>query len=97
MTTFLKHSLPALLLLVSFAGNAAAQTGTRSSTDAAKAPQASPAESMDAEPTKEPIKAGAPEGNGKWVPRVDKNTCPNGSEAYIDEANGGVKCWVNTN
>lgn len=37
-----------------------------------------------------------PQSSGKWVPRVDKQTCPKGSETYIDEKNGGVRCWVNT-
>jgi len=37
-----------------------------------------------------------PQGNGRWVPSVDKKTCPKGSETYIDEKTGGVKCWVNT-
>jgi hypothetical protein len=37
-----------------------------------------------------------PQGGGRWVPRVDKSTCPKGSETYIDEKDGGVKCWVNT-
>jgi hypothetical protein len=39
--------------------------------------------------------AGAPVGNGRWVNRIDKKTCPNGSTAYVDERDGGVKCWVN--
>lgn len=97
MTTFLKRSLPSLVLLVGLAGGVAAQTSSKSATDTStvvgtvsKAPQA--AEALDA-----PVKTGVLEGTGKWVRRIDKKTCPNGSEAYVDEVNGGVKCWVNTN
>jgi hypothetical protein len=104
MAAFMKHSFPTLLLLAGLAGSAAAQTDARSSTGTAKvaetaaeAPQASQADSANAAPTKAPANTGDPGGNGKWVPRINKTTCPKGSEEYIDEVNGGVKCWVNTN
>ncbi len=32
--------------------------------------------------------------SGRWVPRVNAKTCPKGSTAYVDEKNGGLKCWV---
>lgn len=43
------------------------------------------------------INTKAPTTAGRWVPRVDAKTCPKGSTAYLDDKNGGVKCWVNDN
>jgi hypothetical protein len=44
----------------------------------------------------QPIKILTPTPSGKWVVRIDKNTCPSGSIEYVDDVNGGVKCWVDT-
>ena len=46
-------------------------------------------------PTSKALNTKPPTSNGRWVPRTDSKTCPNGSTVYIDEKNGGVKCWVN--
>jgi hypothetical protein len=94
MAILLKHTLPAVLLVAALAGSAVAQTNERAA--AATAEAAGTAE-VDAAPTRTPPRTGLPEGNGKWVPRVDSKTCPRGSVAYVDEMNGGVKCWVDTN
>jgi hypothetical protein len=102
MDMFLRNSLLASILLAALVGNATAQTsgkvakGAGKAEAVAEAPKAAAAEAADAAATT-PVKSGEPEGNGRWVPRVDKKTCPNGSEPYLDEKDGGVKCWVNSN
>lgn len=88
MTTFPTRAFTALLLLAGLAASAEAQTSTKSS--------AATREAATEAPTAAPVKSGVPEGNGRWVPRVDKQTCPKGSETYIDEKDGGVKCWVSS-
>jgi hypothetical protein len=88
MATVLNKSLAALFLLAGLAGSATAQTSAKSSTQAPRTGTA------DAAAAAAPVKSGEPEGYGRWVPRVDKQTCPKGSETYIDEKDGGVKCWV---
>ncbi len=32
-------------------------------------------------------------GNGRWVNRISKRQCPNGSDPYV-AGDGGVRCWV---
>ena len=96
MGMFLKHSLSTLFLGAVLVGDAAAQSNAQVATDAAKAEEVSESATAEAAPTKVKAKAGVPEGNGRWVPRVNKTTCPRGSETYIDEKDGGVKCWVNS-
>jgi hypothetical protein len=99
--SFVSSILP-LLILAGYASGTTAQTAT----PAARAPVVSsesgatpPAVVAPGPATKAPAKndtgAGAPVGNGRWVNRIDRKTCPNGSTAYIDERDGGVKCWVN--
>lgn len=51
-------------------------------------------QSLPSLPTAAPIKTTPPTTAGKWVPRIDKKTCPKGSTAYLAD-DGGVKCWVN--
>jgi hypothetical protein len=102
--SFVSSILP-LLILASYSSGTTAQTATPA-TPATRAPAvasdpgASPPAVVTPGPAaKVPAKngtaTGTPVGNGRWVNRIDKKTCPNGSTAYVDERDGGVKCWVN--
>ena len=88
MAMFERSCPCALLLLAGLVGTASAQTSAKSATASASAERTAA--------VAEPAKSGVPEGNGRWVPRIDKKTCPKGSETYIDEKDGGVKCWVSS-
>jgi len=85
--SFVSSILP-LLILASYSSDTTAQTETPAA-PAVVAPSA-PAEA----PVKNRTGTGTPVGDGRWVKRIDEKTCPKGSTAYIDELNGGVKCWV---
>jgi len=98
----LVSSILPLLILAIYSSGASAQ----SAIPATRAPSASsdsgatpPAVAAPGPAAKAPAKNGtgvsAPVGNGRWVNRIDRKTCPNGSTVYIDERDGGVKCWVN--
>lgn len=91
-------SILPLLFLASYPSGTSAQTTTPATSTpisgAASPTAAAPGPAKKA-PTKDGTAVGAPAGNGRWVNRIDKKTCPNGSTAYIDERDGGVKCWVN--
>jgi hypothetical protein len=99
---FLVSSILPLLVLTSYSSGTSAQTATtapRAPIVSSNSGVTSPAV-LDTEPaTTAPPNKGAgvstPAGKGRWVKRIDKKTCPNGSTAYIDERDGGVKCWVN--
>lgn len=99
--SFMSSILP-LLVLTSYPPGAIAQTATpptRAPTVSSDSGAIPPAVAAPGPATKAPAKngtgVGAPVGNGRWVNRIDKTTCPKGSTAYIDERDGGVKCWVN--
>jgi hypothetical protein len=99
--SFISSILP-LLILTSYSSGTVAQTATpasRAPTVASDRAATPPTVAAPGPATKAPAKngtgVGAPVGNGRWVNRVDKTTCPKGSTAYIDERDGGVKCWVN--
>lgn len=98
-----RHSLSLLSLLLFVAAAASAQSTAPTSSDSAVADapvqassQAVDSPSVKPAPKKVVVNTGTPVGTGKWVPRIDKKTCPKGSEPYLDETDGGVKCWVNT-
>jgi len=95
-------SILLLLILTGYSSGTSAQTATPATSApivASDAGATSPAVAAPGPATKAPAKNGtgvsAPVGNGRWVNRIDKKTCPNGSTAYVDERDGGVKCWVN--
>jgi len=101
MKLSLVSSILPLLILTSYSSGTTAQTGTpaarapivSSDSGATPPPVVAPGPAAKA-PAKNGTGAGAPVGNGRWVNRIDKKTCPNGSTAYVDERDGGVKCWV---
>jgi len=106
MNTSIKLSLVSsivpLLILASYSSGTSAQTATpatRTPIVASDSGATTPAVVAPGPAAKAPAKNGtgvsAPVGNGRWVNRIDKKTCPNGSTAYVDERDGGVKCWVN--
>jgi hypothetical protein len=91
-----------LLILTSYSSGTSAQTAppaARAPIVASDSGATPPAVAAPGPATKAPGKsdtgAGGPTGNGRWVSRIDKKTCPAGSTAYVDERDGGVKCWVN--
>jgi len=95
-------SILPLLILTGYSSGTIAQTATPATPAPVVASDSgvtSPAVAAPGPATKAPAKNGtgvsAPVGNGRWVTRIDKKTCPNGSTAYVDERDGGVKCWVN--
>lgn len=96
------RSLMLLSLLLAVAGAASAQSTAPATSESAVAgapvqeSTQAPDPNVKAAPQKVVVNTGTPAGTGKWVPRIDKKTCPKGSEPYVDEVNGGVKCWVNT-
>jgi hypothetical protein len=96
--SFVSSILP-LLILTSYSSGTTAQTATPAPVVASDSGVISPAAAAPGPAAKAPAKNGtgvsAPVGNGRWVNRIDKKTCPNGSTAYLDERDGGVKCWVN--
>jgi hypothetical protein len=98
----LVSSILPLLILTGYSSGTIAQTAspaTRAPTASSDAGVTPPAVVAPGPVAKAPAKNGtgvsAPVGNGRWVNRIDKKTCPNGSTAYVDERDGGVKCWVN--
>jgi len=96
--SFVSSILP-LLILTSYSPVTTAQTATPAPIVASDSGATTPALGTPGPATKAPAKNGtgasAPVGKGRWVNRIDKKTCPNGSTAYVDERDGGVKCWVN--
>ena len=96
--SFVSSILP-LLILTSYSPVTTAQTATPAPIVASDSGATTPAVVAPGPATKAPAKNGtgasAPVGKGRWVNRIDKKTCPNGSTAYVDERDGGVKCWVN--
>jgi hypothetical protein len=87
-----------LLLLMALAGSAFAQTAPGDGNGKPQPPQTDG--TLLQEPVAQPaparaVKTKMPTTAGRWVPRVDAKTCPKGSTAYVDDKNGGVKCWVN--
>jgi hypothetical protein len=98
--SFVSSILP-LLILTSYSSGTTAQTATPAApapivaSDSGATPPAVVAPGPAAKaPVKNRAEAGAPVGNGRWVNRIDAKTCPKGSTAYLDDLNGGVKCWV---
>ena len=91
-------SIVPLLILAGYSAGTTAQTATPAPIVASDAGTTTPAVVAPGPAAKAPAKngtgIGAPVGNGRWVNRIDKKTCPNGSTAYVDERDGGVKCWV---
>jgi hypothetical protein len=98
MATSAKLMLGRLLLLMAFAGSASAQTAPGDGDGKPQPPQTDG--TLLQEPVAQPaparaVKTKMPTTAGRWVPRVDAKTCPKGSTAFVDDKNGGVKCWVN--
>jgi hypothetical protein len=99
--SFVSWTFP-LLMLASYSSGTTAQTAPPtarapmvSSDSGATPPTAAAPGPATKAPAKNDTGAGAPTGNGRWVNRIDRKTCPAGSTAYLDERDGGVKCWVN--
>ena len=101
MKSFFVSSIVPLLILASYSAGTTAQTATPAPIVASDSGATTPAVVAPRPAAKAPAKNGigvsAPVGNGRWVNRIDKKTCPKGSTAYVDERDGGVKCWVNDN
>jgi hypothetical protein len=99
MKLSLVASILPLLILTSYSSGTSAQTATPAPIVASDSGATTPAVVAPGPAAKAPARNGtgvsAPVGNGRWVNRIDKKTCPNGSTAYVDERDGGVKCWVN--
>ncbi len=90
-----------LLVLTGFSTGTTAQTAPAAaqapivSSDSGATPPAvvAPGPARKA-PAKDATGASPPAVAGRWVNRIDMKTCPRGSTVYIDERDGGVKCWV---
>lgn len=102
MATSAKPMLGRLLmplsLMMAFAGSVSAQIAPGDGNGKPQPPQTDG--TILQEPAVQPaparaVKTKMPTTAGRWVPRVDAKTCPAGSTPYVDDKNGGVKCWVN--
>ena len=97
----LGHFLISIILTMTLADTVAAQYNPQSISEGANTESTQSANTdgtilqIPKAPTSKALNTKPPTSNGRWVPRTDSKTCPNGSTVYIDEKNGGVKCWVN--